>query len=54
MQMIINRNELSLVDIILGIILIIGLFCGLIFCVILEKQKINAIASINLDKSTVL
>ena len=53
-QMIIGRNELTLIDIILGIILIIGLFCGLIFCVTLENKKNNAIASINLEKSTVI
>lgn len=53
-RMIIGRNELSFIDIILGIVLFIGLCCGLIFSVILENQKIKAINSVNLEKSTVI
>ena len=54
MEIYISENNVRTNDKILCIILIFGVICGLVLCTIIENYKNNFIASINLDKSTIV
>ena len=54
MEMFITENYVRIYDKILCIILIFGVFCGLVLCIIIENYKNSLISSINLDKTTII
>ena len=54
MEIFVYEYNIRTSDKILCIILILGVFCGLLLCIIIENYKNSVITSINLDKSTII